>query len=569
MFRDLYAAELEYLYGHAAELGREQTRLSSMLGRDADAGVSRLAQTVAFLAARLHQRLEDDLPDFIHPVVESLRPWLLHPLPSATIVELVPDAAMKEAQVVAAQSVFTSRPVDGSPCIFRSTTEVHVRPWRLEAIEIGNERTEIRLRLSLLADAVAGTFSGALRLFFALPLAAALELRTTLLRSTASVVARTPGGKSEVTLVSPDEPLRAGAAAASALTPEHADALFALRAYLAWPEQFAFVDVPNLDRLGSLGPKARAFEIVIRLASPLAKSLAFDASGVRLHAVPTVNVRGNVTKNAPLIRGRCALEIGDAQLYAFERVTVVHEDLSTRPARPYASVFPPAIGPDGRLPLLYRVERVPSVLGPELDVALVFVDLAREGAALRASSVDLDTLVTDGDRAVRVGVGEVCVPSPASPPLVSFRNVTPVTRSAPPVLEGDRLWQWFSLLKTPFWPLAERGALARAIALVNVAAWARWPGSKPNAESFEGIVDVRASRLTRPGRDEVFPGARVEITVDADRFSGPGDVDLLGECVLNLFVSGLREHEWVELVVRDPRGAGFEYPPRFGTRTDL
>ncbi len=569
MFRDLYAAELEYIYGLAAELGREESRIAPMLGRDADVGVSRLAQTVAFLSARLRQRLEDDLPDFIHPVIESLRPWLLRPLPSATIVELLPDAAMKEAQVVAAESVFTSRPIDGAPCTFRSTTDVHVRPWKLDAVEIANERTELRFRLSLLPDAVPGSFAGALRLFFALPVAAGLELRTRILRSTASIVARAAGGKTDVTLVSAEEPLTPGAAAAASLAPEHADPFFALRAYLAWPEQFAFVDLPRLERLSALGPKARSFEVVLRLATALPKSFFLDPNVVRLHCVPAINVRAHPTRNAPLVRGRCPIELGEAELYSFERVTVVHEDLSTRPARPYAQVFPPAIGPDGRLPLLYRAERVPSVLGPELDVALVFIDLARDGAALAAASVDVDILVTDGDRAVRVGVGELCIPNPASPPLVSFRNVVPVTRSAPPALEGDRLWRWFALLKTPFWQLAEREALSRAIALVNVAAWARWPGSKPSAEAFEGITGVRVSRVTRPGRDEVFPGARVEITVAHERFSGPGDVDLFGECVRNVFVSALREHEWVELSVRDETGASFDYPARFGTRTEL
>jgi type VI secretion system protein ImpG len=570
MFRDIYAAELEYLYGLAAELGREQTRLAPMLGRDADVGMSRLAQTVAFLSARVRQRLEDDLPDFIHPVVESLRPWLLRPLPSATIVELIPDPAMKEPQAVAAGSVFTSRPIDGAPCVFRSTTEIQVRPWALEGVEIASERSEIRLRLALLPDAVPGNLAGSLRLFFALPVAAALELRTKILRTTTSVTARAAGGKTEVTLVSEEAPITPGNAAVSALVPEHADPLFALRAYLTWPEQFAFVDLPNLDRLASLPGKNRAFEIVLRFRAPLSKSLALDPSVLRLHCVPAINVHAPPSKNATLVRGRCAIELGEAHLYAIEQVTLVNEDLSTRAARPYARIFPPAIGPDGRLPLLYRIERVPSVLGPELDVALVFVDLARNGGPVSAASVDVSVLVTDGERAVRVGVGELCVPSPASPPLVSFRNVTPVTRSAPPPLEGDRLWRWFALLKTPFWQLTERSALVEALALANLAAWARWPGSKPSADAFEGVVAVRATRLTRPGRDEVFPGARVEVDVDRDRFSGAGDIDLFGECLVNLFASALREHEWLELAIRDEGGTTIcDYPLRFGTRSEL
>jgi type VI secretion system protein ImpG len=581
MFRDLYAGELEYLYGLADELGREQSRIAPMLGRDADPGMSRLSQTVAFLSARLRQRLEDDLPDFIHPVIESLHPWLLRPIPSSTIVELVPDPTMKEPQIVTAGGVFSSLPIDGAPCVFRSAAGAHVRPWALDNVEIANERTELRFRLSLLTDAVFGKIAGPLRLFFAMPLAAALELRTKILRSTLSVTARAGGGKdksgksdvTEITLASADEPVVGALPNAPGIGSAEAtanDALFALRSYFTWPEQFAFVDIPNLDRLGALGPKCRAFDFTIRFSSPLPKAFSLDPGALRLHCVPAVNVHSHATLNTPLVRNRCALDVPDAHVYAIEQVTLVNEDLSTRPVGPYARFFPAAVEADGRLPLLYRIERAPSVLGPELDVGLVFVDLTRGEPLGDASSVDVKLLVTDGERAVRVAVGELCVPGPASPPLVSFRNVTAVTRTAPAVLEGDRLWQWFALLKTPFWQLAERSSLARALALANVAAWARWPESKPGPDELEALSAVRVTRMTRPGRDEIFPGARVEIDLRQERFAGPGDVDLFGECLAGLFASGLREHEWVELVLCDERGrALYEYPSRFGTRRDL
>jgi type VI secretion system protein ImpG len=576
MFRDLYAGELEYIYGLADELGREQSRIAPMLGRDADAGMSRLAQTIAFLSARLRQRLEDDLPDFIHPVIESLHPWLLRPLPSGTVVELVPDATMKEPQQAPAGAVFSSLPIDGSPCVFRSAAEIQVRPWTLDHVEISNERTELRFRLSLLTDAVFGKITGPLRLFFTMPLAAALDLRSQILRSTVSITARAAGGKAdgktEITLASEDEPVVGPTHAASAVAADGQNALFALRAYFTWPEQFACVDIPNLDRLGALGPKNRAFELTIRLRAPLPKALTLDGSSIRLHCVPAVNVHAHPALNAPLVRNRCALGVRDAHVYSVEQVTLVNDDLSTRVASPYARFFPATVGDDGRLPILYRLERAPSVLGPELDVGLVFVDLGREktSTGVRASSVDVKLLVTDGERAARVAVGEVCVPGPASPPLVSFRNVTAVTRTAPAALESDRLWQWFALLKTPFWQLAEVSSLARVLALANVAAWARWPESKLGPESFEALVGVRVTRMTRPGRDEVFPGARVEVDLRPERFAGPGDIDLFGECLAALFASGLREHEWVELSVRDDHGrALFDYPSRFGLRRDL
>ncbi len=570
MFRDLYAAEIEYLHGLAEELGREQARIAPMLGRDADPGVSRLVQGMAFLSARLRQRLDDDLPDVVHPVIESLHPWLLRPMPSATIMELVPDPAMQEPQVARAASVFASRPSGGAPCLFRSTLDADVRPWSLDGVDVVSERTEIRLRFSLLSGAAFGAPSGSLRLFFAMPAGAALELRSALLRATETVIARTPSGKGEIALASAAELVGGSAGSEDAFEEATKDPFFALRAYFTWPEQFAFVAIPNLDRLAALGEKVRAFEIVFRLRSALPKSLHLDATSVRLHCVPAVNVRRMTSLSAPLVGERCAIQPPDAQVYAIERVSVVRENLSTIVAQPYARFFPPPIGDNGHLPLLYRVSRRGSVVGPELDLGLVFVHAESGRLPADAASVDVELFVTDGDRAARVSVGEVCVPTAASPPLVSFRNITPVTRSAPAVVDDDRLWRWFQLLKTNFVQLTDRDSLAAALALANVAAWARWPASKANADSFEAIVSVRTQRLTRAGQDQVFPGTHIDVDLNEDHFASRGDIDLLGECLVSLLASTLRTHEWVELALRDAQGAAlFDYASRFGTRVVL
>jgi type VI secretion system protein ImpG len=571
MFRDAYAAELEYLHRLCEQVGTEHPKIAPMLGRDADVGVSRLVQNVAFAAARLRQRLDDDAPEWVHPIVDSLRPELLRPFPSATMVELLPEATMKETRRVEAGAMFGSRPVDGAPCMFRSCLDVDVRPWRLESVALAAERTEIRLRLAALEGAKMPGLQGALRVYLAMPIAAALELRSILLRSTGLVTGQIPGAPA-VSLVQPGAP-KVRAVPPPLLPPAGngpRDARLDLRTYFIWPESFAFVDIADLALFGlSEGHEASNFEIVVRLEAPLPKRLALDDASLRLHCVPAVNVYRAAAVSLALSGNRCAvgLPVPEAQVYALEQVCLVRSDLSAQTVQPLARFFPPPLLADGRMPLLYRVERAASVASSALAVTLAFVGFDPRATLAGVASVDVEALVTDGARASRLGEGDVCVPTPTSPALVTFRNITPVSASVPAMLEGDMIWRWVQLLKATMAQLTDGVYLAEALALVNLAALASLPGAKPDAAAFRPLLGVRTTRATRAARQDASPGAFVTADVDADAFAGPGDLDLFGERLAAFLAAAAEPHEWIALTLRDARGTLLhEYAPVHGSR---
>src|SRR5882762_244159 len=111
MFERIYQTELDYLYQLCEELGRAQPRVAPVLGRDADPGVSRLVQSLAFTFARLRERLDDELPEVIHPVIESLCPPLIRAFPSATMLEVEATLKAHTRQKVEKGKTFDGRPV--------------------------------------------------------------------------------------------------------------------------------------------------------------------------------------------------------------------------------------------------------------------------------------------------------------------------------------------------------------------------------------------------------------------------------------------------------------------------
>ncbi|WP_180355379.1 type VI secretion system baseplate subunit TssF, partial [Pseudomonas shirazica] len=69
----------------------DNPQLARLLGKGAsDPDVERLMEAFAFLTAKLRLKLEDDLPELTHPMLQLLWPNYLRPLPSATIIKFSP-----------------------------------------------------------------------------------------------------------------------------------------------------------------------------------------------------------------------------------------------------------------------------------------------------------------------------------------------------------------------------------------------------------------------------------------------------------------------------------------------
>ena len=105
--------------------------------RSGDPDVERLLEGVAFLTGRVRQKLDDELPQAIQGIAQLLFPDLVRPMPAAAILELVPlPTVLRERLVVPAGTEFASVKVDGTPCIFRSSTDCELMPWVIDDVRV-------------------------------------------------------------------------------------------------------------------------------------------------------------------------------------------------------------------------------------------------------------------------------------------------------------------------------------------------------------------------------------------------------------------------------------------------
>ena len=115
------------------------SRLQLEPDRCEDPHVERLVETFAFLAARVHLKIDDDFPEITNSLMGILYPHYQRPIPSMTIVELQADAQQGKLATglkIPAGSVLSSlRTVDGIACKFRTAYETVLWPLSIAAAE--------------------------------------------------------------------------------------------------------------------------------------------------------------------------------------------------------------------------------------------------------------------------------------------------------------------------------------------------------------------------------------------------------------------------------------------------
>src|SRR5271170_8292304 len=122
-----YERELDYLRKTAVQFAEKNPKVASRLVLEPtkceDPHVERLLEAFAFLAARVHLKIDDEFPEITEALLSILYPHYIRPLPSMSIVEMHLDAEQGGAaapQKVPRGTVLNSRPIAGVPCQFRT-----------------------------------------------------------------------------------------------------------------------------------------------------------------------------------------------------------------------------------------------------------------------------------------------------------------------------------------------------------------------------------------------------------------------------------------------------------------
>src|SRR5881394_16909 len=143
---NLYNTELRHLREMAGEFAREYPKIAGRLALDRDAKeicpdpyVERLLEGFAFLAARVHLKLDAEFPRFTQALLETVYPHYLAPIPSMAIVRFDPeeqDSGLAIGVNVPRDTILRSNlgKGDRTACTFRTAHNVRLLPIKISEV---------------------------------------------------------------------------------------------------------------------------------------------------------------------------------------------------------------------------------------------------------------------------------------------------------------------------------------------------------------------------------------------------------------------------------------------------
>lgn len=144
-----YERELAFLRQIGREFASKYPKIAGRLllegGQSEDPHVERIVQAFAFLAARVHHKIDDEFPEITDALLGMLYPHYLAPIPSMAIVQFVVDpeqGKLTSGHAIARETMLYSQPVGGAACRFRTCYPVTL--WPIEVVSARLEEPDRR-----------------------------------------------------------------------------------------------------------------------------------------------------------------------------------------------------------------------------------------------------------------------------------------------------------------------------------------------------------------------------------------------------------------------------------------
>ncbi|MBS1875619.1 MAG: type VI secretion system baseplate subunit TssF [Acidobacteria bacterium] len=602
-----YERELTYLRQTGALFAEKYPKIASRLQLEQDKcedpHVERLLEAFAFLAARVHLKIDDEFPEITESLLSIVYPHFIRPIPSMSIVQFNLDpekGKMTTGLKIDRNSVLYSRPVDGVPCKFRTCFDTTLYPitvvnaeWKTPdrltpAIRSGDAVAVIRLELRTPSDVeFAKAEIDGLRFYLTGESAVVNTLYELLSINLSSVMIRDLTPKTRVQpLILPASIVKpVGFEADQGMMPYDKRSFIGYRLmqeYFTFPEKFFFIDVTGLGDLAS-----RDFKNNIELIFLFSKfegeqrrqrlESGVSAKTFRPNCTPVVNLFQQTAE--PILLNEQKFEyrvIPDVRRPLATEVFSVDDVLSLRSNEkdvvryePFYS-FRHSIQPKKHETLWISTRRPSSRIhddGTEIDIALV--DLNLHPVQPDADTVTVRTTCTNRDLPARLPFGNESGDfelESGAPVRSIVALVKPTVPTRPPIGKAIQ-WRLISHLTLNYLSLVEGGkeALQEILKLYN------FTDSAFASKVIAGVTDVKSAphfaRVVSENGIAFARGTKVELELDEDQFVGGGAY--LFAAVLERFLglyTSLNSFSQLTATTRQRKEVLHQWAPRAGRK---
>ncbi len=610
---EYYERELTYLRQMGGEFARKYPRVAGRLLLDGDScedpHVERLLEGFALMAARVHRRLDDDLPETSEALLNMIYPAYLRPVPSMTVVECLSDPAQGKktagTRIPRGTAMVTKSTVDGLPCRFQTAYDVDLWPfsvaeaeWRqperlqnpvrstgdLQAVSVA------RLRLKCYPDVVLeGLPLETLRFYLSGDPSVVYNLYEMISANCIEIQLRDPKNPTRVISLSCEHLTMTGFGKDESVIPHErrsAEGHRLLQEYFTLPEKFLFFDLSGLELLTEtgFGDEAEILLLFSRFERPERQQvmeLGVSARTFRLGCTPVVNLFAQTAEPILLTQTKHDYTvIPDGKHTAMMEVFSVDEVIAANPKLRQSVTLEPVYAHRHET----RVERAGKAFW---SISRHTNQLGeREPSTMTVSIVDLEGQMRDPEAdvlTVRCTCSNFDLPSRftfgaadgdlEAPGFAAAKTITLLRRPTPsfdPPSGKGQIWRLISLLSLNYLSLTEEGrtALQEILRLHNFT-------DSSHLENHVGsILDVKSSPCFALVESDygLVParGTQVVMEFDEQQFAGGGVY--LFAAVLDRFLAGYASmNSFSQLTARTNlrKEAMRRWPPRAGTKVLL
>jgi type VI secretion system protein ImpG len=602
-----YERELDYLRKMAVQFAEKNPKVASRLVLEPtkceDPHVERLLEAFAFLAARVHLKIDDEFPEISEALLTVIYPQLVRPTPSMSIAEFQPDpekGKLTSGLPIPRNSVLYSRPIGGVPCTFRTCYDTTLWPVSVAAAEwkapsrlsppvktsdsSGAVRIELRCapdvsfrelkndRLRFYLDGEGGFINTLYELLFS-------RLNRILVRDPS------PGSKmSPITL--PASALHAvGFSEDEGMLPYSHRSFIGhrlLMEYFTFPEKFFFIDLTGLEQVWQSGLKD-VVEIVFLISDVEGDDrrqrleLELSKKTFRLGCTPIVNLFGQVAEPVQLSQRRYEYPLTPdvrrpyaTEVYSVDEVSCINTATQqTATFEPFYSLRHSGVA--GKQECFWIARRRPSNRPNDegTDIFVSLIDLSMRTLSPDGNILSIRTTCTNRDLPSRLPFGnedgDFELEGAASMKrIVALRKPTAPVR---PSTGKGTLWRLISHLSLNYLSLVEEGreALQQILRLYDIGR------SAYSQNVIDSIIRVQSrhhfARVSSESGINFARGMRVEMELDEDQFVG-GGVYLFAAVIERFLGLSASLNSFTQLVVTTPQRKEMlhEWQPRAGRR---
>lgn len=588
VFNDYYKKELISLRNEGAEFCKKNPGLSSYLAKEGqDPDVERLLEGFAFLSGRLHQQLDQELPEVAHTLVQLLWPNYTRVIPSYSIIKYQSVKENQNTLIKRGTEVLSKIKPDAIQCKFRTTYDVNIMPIGLDSVNyfIFGKKSSLELNMKVTnSSTLENIVFEKLRVYLSGSKFISQDLYLFLTKYIEKIEISIKDEDAEelfLLQIDKDSINPVGFNSMETMTSYPAnifDGYILLQEFFCFREKYLFIDINNLSKISSLNKdilsKSRMFSIKIDFTKTLLGHEVPTKENFSLYCTPIINlfetdavpIRKNVEQEEFLVLPS-DLDKNHSEVFSVEKVRgwsfqkSIYQDYLSFESFEHSDEENE----------YYSLRTKLSIDADRTNTYLRFSGLKKEEVLSNTNStISVKILCTNRNVPSSLMLGDICVANSSSNSVaIPFKNITIPTISYPPPISGDFLWRTISNMSLNYLSLSDIKSLRMILETYDFLGAYDIRQKEKTIMILKGLVDISYETCEIIDKGLPIRGTHIKLLINSSKFSCMGEVFIFCSILNEFFSLYSSINSFHKLSVDVQNEELFEWPVKIGSQTLL